>query len=300
MIKHLRHGTIDKAAWDARLLRSGNRNWYAQSWVLDAACPGWEALVDEAADAMMPLTLRRKWGINYLYQPLGLQQLGVFAPKPDHALHMDFFAALPEEIRYIDILLNEGMRFAGDEVGGLISCQNQVLRPNDSIDELRARYAKGHRRNLKDASPLEEAALSPLEFEDLFRRTTGKRYGPSAVKGLEAFMRVVKEGIARGQCEIRALAIGGEPLAAICFAAWQGRSILLKSANTEAGQEAKAMFLLVDAWIARHADSGTLLDFAGSNTASVARFNAGFGAEATTYFRLRQNRLPTPLRWLKR
>lgn len=59
------------------------------------------------------------------------------------------------------------------------------------------------------------------------------------------------------------------------------------------------MFHLTDAWIARSAGTGMLLDFAGSNTPSVARFNAGFGAVTRPYFRLRRNRLPLLARWLK-
>jgi len=60
------------------------------------------------------------------------------------------------------------------------------------------------------------------------------------------------------------------------------------------------MFHLVDRYISDHAGSGVLLDFAGSNTASVARFNAGFGARSTVYLHLVRNRLPAPLRWIKR
>ena len=81
---------------------------------------------------------------------------------------------------------------------------------------------------------------------------------------------------------------------------WEGRSIFFKSANDEAGQERQAMFHLTDHYIAGHAGSGLLLDFAGSNTASVARFNAGFGARSTVYLRLVRNRLPVPFRWFKK
>ncbi|MBK6342369.1 MAG: GNAT family N-acetyltransferase [Flavobacteriales bacterium] len=299
MIKHLRHNEIDKGAWDARLMRSANRLWYAQSWVLDLACPDWEALVDEEADAMMPLTVRSKWGLPYLYQPLGIQQLGVFAAHPGRVSPEAFIAALPKRIRYMDILVNGSMLHSGIATTEAVPQQNQELVATDALDTLRSHYSKGHRRNLKDAADLHEIALPVSAFETLFRRTTGERFGPSSVKGLEVFLSVVSEGIARGQCEVRALAKDQEPMAAACFATWQGRSIMLKSANSESGHSAKAMFVLIDAWIARHAGTGMLLDFAGSNTPSVARFNAGFGAGPRTYFRLRRNRLPLPLRWLK-
>lgn len=301
MIRHLRHADIDKAAWDARLLRCGNRLWYAQSWVLDRASPGWDALVDDDADAMMPLTWKRKWGVRYLYQPLGLQQLGVFAAQPSRELHRRFIDAIPGGFRYIDIALNEEMADAMPADSASVARRTQALLVEDAIDALRARYATNHRRNLTDAA----ADISPVQltvgdFERLFRETTGQRYGARSMEGLEGLMAAVKEGIARGQCRIDALGDAGAAHAAACFVEWEGRSILLKSANTAIGQERKAMFRIVDAWIARHAGTGMLLDFAGSETPGVARFNRGFGAVDTTYFRLRANRLPLPIRWIKR
>ena len=41
-------------------------------------------------------------------------------------------------------------------------------------------------------------------------------------------------------------------------------------------------------------------DFEGSMIPGVARFYAGFGANPETYFQLKFNRLPLPLRWIKR
>lgn len=300
MIKHLRHHEIDKASWDARLIRCPNRLWYAQSWVLDIACPGWEALIDDAADAMMPLTCRRKWSVSYLFQPLGIQQLGVFASMPANELADRFIEAIPGRFRYIDIALNEAMRPSEAVAGKHSASVNQVIELDRPINELRAAYSTGHRRNLKDAAAgLHAVGLEPGDFETLFRHTTGARYGDAAVKGLKELTAVIAEGIRRDQCRIEALAEDGEVIAAACFASWEGRSILLKSANTESGHRAKAMFHLTDAWIARSAGTGMLLDFAGSNTPSVARFNAGFGAVTRPYFRLRRNRLPLLARWLK-
>jgi hypothetical protein len=299
MIEHRRHQEIDKAAWDARLLRCPNRLWYAQSWVLDRMCPAWEALIDADADAQMPLTARRKWGIDYLFQPIGLQQLGVFAAQPSDELHQAFVKAIPHRFRYIDIMLNATMRPGGDPGCTWEARRNQVIHADRPIERLRAGYAKGHQRNLKGASIGGEPEFNATDFEALFRRTTGARFGKSAVTSLEDLIGVIEEGMARGQCTVKALSIDGRPEAAACFANWGERSILLKSANTQAGYHAKAMFRITDAWIDEHAGSGMLLDFAGSSTPSVARFNAGFGAEERTYFRLRRNRLPLPLRWLK-
>ena len=301
MIRHLPHAAIDKQRWDEALGACANRLWYAQSWVLDRVSPGWEALLDEEQGAMMPLTRRRKWGIDYLFQPLGVQQLGVFASQPDEGLEAAFLERMPSRFRYADIQLNEAM--GAGPFKGFTQHQrtNQVLSLGQPIAALRAAYSPNHRRNLRAADHgLLTDTMPVSEFVALFRSTTGARFGPGAVRGLEAFGEALAGGVARGQCEVVALSDGSARIAAACFATWGGRTILLKAANTVAGQRARAMFRIVDAWIAQHAGQPLLMDFAGSETPSVARFNAGFGAQPRVYLRLVRNRLPAPLRLIKR
>lgn len=301
MIRHLRHNEIDKGAWDALLARSGHARWYARSRVLDLAAPGWEALVDTDAGAIMPLTWRRKWGVDYLYNPYGLQQLGVFAPEVDAPLCKAFLDAIPARFRYVDIWLNEAMHPAPHLAAQLLPQQNQTLRTDAQVDALRSAYSQGHRRNLRKAQPpaIRTEGIGPGTFIHLFEHTTGRRHGGSPPGSLPRLQAVIADALAEGTGNITGVHDGTTLVAAICTITWGGRSILLKSANDERGQAMHAMFHLVDHWIATHAGTGVVLDFAGSNTPGVARFNAGFGATATTYIRFRWNRLPWPFRYMR-
>ena len=61
------------------------------TWYLDIVSPGWEAIVKEEAGcyvAVLPLPVRRKFGLRYLQQPLLTQQLGLF-----HAADVPFTRA---------------------------------------------------------------------------------------------------------------------------------------------------------------------------------------------------------------
>ena len=155
MIEHLPHEAIDKAAWDARLDRSANALWYAHSSVLDAACPGWEALVDRERDAQMPLTKGRKFGIEYLYQPFLLQQLGVFGAAPSPDLTGEFLCAIPRKFKLAEIMLQAPTVSGAPTDMEFTERSNLVLDLRAPIDDLRAGYHTGHRRNLKRT---EEAA----------------------------------------------------------------------------------------------------------------------------------------------
>lgn len=133
----------------------------------------------------------------------------------------------------------------------------------------------------------------------LFERTTGARFGGSPPGSAPVLLNILSDAVESGVASLRCIMVDGTPAAAACFINWQDRSIFLKSANDERGFAIKAMFHLIDHWIEQHAGTGHVLDFAGSNTPSVAQFYAGFGALDSTYFRYRLNRLPWPLSYLK-
>ncbi len=300
MIRHLRHEHIDKQWWDQQLLRCDMPLWYARSWVLDATSPGWGALHDDETGAIMPLTWRKKYFIKYLFQPFGSQQLGVFVPNYDEAIGQRMLQAIPREYRYCDISLNERMGALNASGSRTTPRSQQVLLLDRPVMDLRNAYSEGHRRNLKKAvnDPLLINDITPDEFTALYARTTGQRYGVQALD-LGIMQEVISQALERGECSIWGTRSDQELVAAACFIEWNGRAIFYKSGADPIGQEQRAMFRIIDAYIKKHAGSGVLLDFAGSDTPSVARFNAGFGAQRRIYLRLQRNLLPPPFRWFK-
>ncbi|MBX2972470.1 MAG: GNAT family N-acetyltransferase [Flavobacteriales bacterium] len=302
MIRHSSHHAIDKTEWDRLLLRCPDRLWYMQSWVLDLCCPQWEALIGDDG-SIMPLIWRRKYGVSYLYQPYAVQQQGVFSPNRDANTDAALLDAVPERFRYWDIHVNAAMHVRAGRDEKLSASNTQDLLLDKDATALRAGYSQGHRRNLRkcgDDPPVIVRDITSAEFVALFDRTTGKRFGNIPQGGMLLLERMIAGALQRGQCSLLGVREAGALIAAACFMEWEGRSILLKSANDKAGSDRQAMFHIVDRYISEHAGSGVLLDFAGSNTASTARFNEGFGARSSVYLRLVRNRLPAPIKWFKR
>ncbi len=66
---HLKHHNINKMAWDATVRVASSGMPYAYSWFLDVVSPQWEALVTPAYTYVMPLPVKRKFGIAYVIQP---------------------------------------------------------------------------------------------------------------------------------------------------------------------------------------------------------------------------------------
>ncbi len=300
-MKHVRHPDIDKQWWDRQLLRCSNRMWYAQSWVLDLTSPGWEALVDERSGAIMPLTWRSKFIFKYLFQPYGSQQLGVFAMQYANDLGEAFIKSIPDEFRLWDIALNEAMEPFEMDGASCTPLAQQVLLLDRPIAGMREGYSAGHRRNLRKAEggPPISTDINAGEFTQLFVRTTARRFKSGTATDHATLEQVIARAIQLGQCTILGIRKGGELCAAGCFMEWEGRSIFYKSALADGALELKGMFRVTDAYIERNTGSGLLLDFAGSNTPSVARFNSGFGAQGRIYLHLKRNDLPPPFKWFK-
>jgi hypothetical protein len=78
-IRHLKHSEIDLQKWDSCVQNAANALVYAESWYLDIVSPHWEALVADDYEYVMPLPVKRKFGIPFLVQPPLSQQLGVFS-----------------------------------------------------------------------------------------------------------------------------------------------------------------------------------------------------------------------------
>lgn len=299
MIRHLRHSEIDKSWWDRRLLACSNRLWYAQSWVLDIASPGWEALVAEETGSIMPLTCRRKYGVRYLFQPFGLQQLGIFAPAAIDAVTVRaFLKAVPPAFRLVDIHGNEGMPGVPEPGWDLGPRRNRTITCSGTVDDLRSAYSTGHRRNLKQAGAGIVVPVGVEAFTELFARTIVRRFGPFDRRGLEAMPALLAIARERRQLELTGITEGTEIVAALCVLRWTNRDILFKSAADERGREQRAMFQLIDHHLRSMAGSGRVFDLAGSNDEATDRFYAGFGAAGSTYFRLRRNTLPAWVRKL--
>ena len=302
MIKHLTHEAIDKTWWDNRVNCCVNRSWYAKSDVLDIVSPNWEALVDDVSGAIMPLTWRRKFGIDYLFQPYAIQQLGVFSSGPiEPSSSTAFLDSVPQRFRYVDIWLNEHMGTLGID-GGLQNV-NQTLRPISSIESLRDTHGKSARPAVEEmVSRDTRGARDRVQstFGELSARTTAGRTGWLRPIDRRIILALIAHAIESGEASIIGLRSQGSTIAAACFIDRDGRSVLLKSASTSAGTEHCAIFHIVDNWIAKNAGTDKVLDFAGSNHAGTRRFNEGFGGSTSLYLNVRRNRLPLWLKWMKR
>jgi hypothetical protein len=305
MIRHLQYHEIDRDRWDACIRQAFNGIIYAYSWYLDVVCARWEALVEGDYESVMPLTAGRKMGISYLYPPFFVQQLGVFSVKKLTADDVArFLDAVPAKYRYREINLNtfnKASSVRGYELHPHLTHELDLIK---SAEQLQAGYAENTLRNVKKALKLNLVFTSSPSREaiiTLFRSGRGKDVKALREAQYDILRQLLQALDARGRLHSRGVVDErGELLAGAFFADANGKVIFLFSGLSEKGRETRAMFALIDRFIAENAHKNLVLDFEGSDDPQLARFYRGFGAKECVYLQARSNRLPWLLRLIKK
>ena len=297
MIRHLSHTEINKAQWDACLQNASNGIIYAASWYLDQVSPNWEALILDDYKAIMPLPVKKKWGLNYLIRPAFCQQLGIFSKYPiDEMLVTDFINNIPQRYRWIYLPLNEGNPGLGRETG-----INYILPLLPSYDILASAFAQNTKRNLGKTSA---AKVNPEYSEDIKSLLLLKiEHAFTSVTAIhqDFLIRLYDHSKLQGNAKIIVTKDKENViLAGALFVHYGNRWIYLLSASSAKGKEDRAMFAIIDKFVRDHAGSLEFLDFEGSMIPELARFFSGFGAVPLNYPILKMHRLPFPLNLMKR
>ena len=294
MIRYLEHNSIDRKQWDATIAECGNI--YAFSWYLDIVHPHWNALVDDDYQAVMPITGGKKFGVDYLYQPYFVQQLGVFSKTALSPEKLDaFLDAIPKNYRFAEIRLNESNTLDNDKQSFEYH-RNVLLDMNRDYEAIRAQYHSNTKRNLAkaEANNLQIVdTVIPYHVVALFTDNRGAlldkwgdaeyarltKLAQTAVNRKAAFiLGVTEKGV-------------GQLLCAAIFMKTDKRITFLFSGLTEEGKQRQAMTYLLDYVIQRHANQPVTFDFEGSDDDNLARFYLGFGGEEVKYPSYAFNRL---------
>ena len=300
-IKYLQHNEIDKIKWDKCVIHSYNGIIYAFSWYLDVISKNWEALIVGDYDIIFPIIPGNKFGINYLYQPLFLQQLGVFSyQKLNSYIVENFLDAIPKKYKFYEINLNTFNNISSEKykITQRVTYEIDLICPYESLIK---KYSINTKRNIKKAKKNNLRLFNKLpvkEFIDFKQKN-------SIIKLKEEDYNILRNIIS-----ISIFYTVGELYGVynsdnkLCTAAFfiksHNKVIYLVSASNEEGKQKRAMFFLIDNFIKKNSQKNLTLDFEGSNIESIARFFKGFGASPCYYQSVKKNNLPWFIKLFKK
>ncbi len=302
MIQYVRHKNIDTKKWDQCIANSDNAIIYARSWYLDAVSPGWDALIEDNYSSVFPLTHSRKYGIQYLRQPHFTQQLGVFSSDNiTQSLIRNYLSVISERYRFVEINLNTGNRLASEDykVTPLVTYH---LNLNKDYETLFRKYSLNTRRNIAKAEKAEltlETDADEDEIIKLFKKNRGKDFDLKT-EHYQVLQKIVKEARKRKAVQVIAARTHDDKVCAgAIFLIGLKKIIFLFSGTSAEARKNGAMSCIIDQVIKSNAGKDLILDFEGSMDKNLARFYSSFGSKEAVYLRIKRNKLPKFVRWIK-
>ena len=287
MIRYLIHNQIDTQRWDECIAQSPDGMVYAWSWYLDVVHPGWEALVENDYEAVMPLTGGKKYGIHYLFQPFFTQKWGVYGKNVVEKEKIEeFLAAIPEKFRFAEFRINHYQVENHRNIELSLNQEYPILAENYHSNTKRD-LAKAKKENLKVVEDVEPSAII-----ELFRKNRGsdiKKWGDNEYNRL---LNLVESAKKHNSCLVLGAHNADNQLVAGAFFMISHKKIVfLFSGADESNKELHGLSFLLDFVIEKYSRTDYILDFEGSDNEGLARFYKGFGGKEIFYSGLEFNKL---------
>ena len=287
IIKYYTRSQIDNARWDEAITRAANGRIYALSTYLDAMAPGWACLATEDFRFVMPLPIRKKYRVSYIFYPPFTAQLGIFGDALTTEITEAFFKSIPDQFRLVQMPLNPQNNFTVEGFP-LQQRANYVLSLQPSYEVLYEGYRENIKRNIKKCFKLGCREDEHVGIDEILKlaletfKSLLNKFSPSSFK---AYGIRSKEG---------------ELLSSAIFLFSHNRAYYILVGNSPNGKTLGASHALIDLFIRKHASQDLTLDFEGSDLRNLAFFYSSFGAKQELYPVLNLNRLPWYMRIIKK
>ncbi len=300
-IRYLKHKEIDFEKWDKCIDNAFNGIIYGYSWYLDITSHYWDALIKGDYESIMPLPCRKKFGINYIYQPAFVQQLGVFSKKPvSSELLKEFVDAIPGKFKYVFYNLNVYNDLQSGKKYKTINNQTFELSLAEKYEIIRKGYSTNNKRNIKKAEKNDifiTHSSGPEPIINLFRNNRGKLLNTISKTEYNNLKHLAYSSLHKGIAQVySAYGPTNTLCAGMIIVRSHDRIIFLFSGSNEEARQTGAMSKLIDDFISRNSPSPFILDFEGSNHPGTAKFYQSFGSQKRIYQSLIINRMPLPLK----
>lgn len=302
-IQYLRQHEIDRVRWDACIDNAENGLIYGYSFYLDAMCDNWDALVLDDYKAVMPLPWRRKYFINYLYQPFFVNTLGVFGNNISEDDIKHFLRCIPSKFLYVDLDLNEGNKVCNDIMQYIeLRSRKNIFLKLAAYEKLYSNYSRLTKRKLAKAKEEGIVISKGVSANDVIDHYINEYERKNRIIPDSAYANL-KKTITNFSKDNYLTYIASKRNEVVGFYLLYTDNRFVYSilgGSTEKGKSIGAFYALTDAAIQDVASSQKIFRFEGSDLPGIAFFDLQFGSYTIEYLHLKRNNLPRLIRWLKR
>ena len=288
MIKYLKYKDIDVKKYDSCIANAIQSKVYAYSWYLDIVSEEWNLLVLDDYKAVMPLPTRKKYGINYVFQPNWIQHLGLFSLETLSSNDIEnFIKHIPKKFMFLDFNINFKNKNS-------LALNNYILPLNKDYKTLFKAFSKGRKSSINQAQKGGVEIRSSQDYMSiitLFREHKGLNLNLTDKAYFLLEKIIIKAQELNLLKILSAYSSENELIGGSFFIVSNARITYLFSAINQKGRDLQAMSLILNKVIKDYSDSDYILDFEGSMLPGVATFIKSFKPRKEAYYHLKKWRL---------
>jgi len=288
---------IDKKKWNECLNNSSNQFIYASSDYLDCMADNWDGIIAGNYELIMPVTWRKKFGIKYCYKVPFMQQLGVFGKTFSQHDIDSCIKLMQESFKYGDYYFNNLNNVKNGSIHS-----NYILSLASNYRSISFFYTDKLKADLSKVknNPLHYELSNAHEAVAIFRSLYAEKIPEVSSTDYDNFSFLCDIKKKENNLIVRKISSNKNILAIALLLKDKFRIYNLLSCTTQEGRGMFAGHFLYDSIIKEYSQTGLIFDFEGSEIPGVKHFYKSFGAINQPYTKLHFNKLPYPLRILKR
>lgn len=274
MIRKLKYADIDFQKYKSAIENSVQNNFYASKLILDHLCESWEILISGDYKFVMPIPLKKKFGVQFALMPLFCQQLGIFGKERNPIIEQEFFKYFIQNYKVYYYAFNYQNTFEEN-----LKFKKNYFIQNTEYSNLKNNYFKGRKSAVKSSQHL---TFKELELSEslVFIQTHFK--GLDKKKDMDKFFMYLEFLQAKNLLKIYG-AFKEEHL--ICLATViksKKKMSLLGLINDDMYRKDNGASFIIDRILKDHISEYSF-DFMGSTIRGIEVFFKSFGSELHEY-----------------
>lgn len=276
--KLLSRSEIADLEWNKTVVGANNEHIYGYTHYLDVVAKDWKGFVFGNYEAVMPVSLKSKFGVKYFGQINHVQRLIVFSVFDAVPSKEELERELLNSVNHIDMAVEQ------DLLANLERRErtNFILPLNLTADNLQKSFSTNTKRRIK------KATHSDVVFSKVPKTTLNeaiKLFQNQKDYGLKnSWFEDLRSISNFDYSELYVVAVNGQKEAYAMVLHCETKVTLIFTALTENGKEIGAMHYLISELVRKYSNSNKVLDFEGSDDAGTARFYSSFGAKSEKYY----------------
>jgi len=276
MIRKIRYNDIDFEKYSACLQSSVQKNWYARKEVLDELSGNWHILVLNDYEAVMPVSIKKKLGINLVSMPLFCQQLGVFSKIDSAEINERFLHFLNTYYVVFFYSFNDVNVF----LQPISKRKNYIIGKTEYSILRRQKYFKGRKSTVKWSQHLFYKKIS--DFREVFSFIQGHFKGLPKRNDFEKLIRYLDFLQQHQSLQCCGTYKGDQLINVAIMVAESDQLSLLALINDDTFKKENGASFLIDKILNTYIHEKSF-NFMGSNLRGIEIFFKSFGAELHEY-----------------